>query len=889
VAAGEICDLVEQHGIFRPSGPPGAAAPDRGVKKTGKEEPAAAESSAGGREESEKKEDVEGTRKVKEKKKDKKDKKRKAETGVEETPAVTGEEGREEEEDPERVRIAKATPLSRREKKDKDPQSAVDHYVSEHPEVFGLGSIPIRGSAARHFKESDERRRERQQSPLGHRPEGQRRRDREREKTEIRGRGPGPGKSRKEKATGREVEISGAASKNRRNGTESKTKGKGRAPEEGPATGEEQRRSGSSQRGDSWVEAARHFEVTRAKEGEAGQSHGLGAGSCEKMEGGVLGNAEVTRSPGAGEVRRPGGDGSHLLPLKSHPGRQSQERDDEWWRRALEDEIERDRRRGPPAASYGPSRMGSESPHLWDRLQSGGGSRRFGPCSGGTPDEGGRRRRGVGDEPRAPLRGRSQRRRDGSPEGACGARPWSRGTGGSRSPSREGAGGERKEEEKRKEVQEETEERKRGGGLRRLRRCSPVRWQPAASGQSEKGPVAFCRDGLGSQGSHPQPGREKGEEVSEEEDREVLDVGQREQESEQLLGGCRRDGRVHLRAELQGQVSGGAFSRGAVKPDLAVDALDPPPGDWSGGQGQHFASSSHFLLPPASATQGERAYSERADDALSCGGPAGASASSQCDGYDATARQVHRAKPEWQPLVGESTAGDTPLRLYDAHPGPGGHQRTEGGLPGGESKVVVHVPGRESSPWRQGEWKEQRRRKRQECEQWRQGSERHQRRRRESRSRQEEGRLTLKTAERGEAAGAVAPEISGGSAQPEEDWHYKGGVEAASLPGCDPGVGRKHGYSDHEYDFFPDFLHGASAKTRDGRIHELEDGRPGPSGPAFAVAASEKTSCDAAGALGKKDAQPNPELKTLSGMGVVLLQNLMEVFPLRSQPMGGVY
>ena len=166
VAAGEICDLVEQHGIFRPSGPPGAVAPDGGVKKAGKEEPAAAESSTGGREEPEKKEDVEGTRKVKEKKKDKKDKKRKAETRVEVTPAATGEEGREEEEDPERVRIAKATPLNRRERKSKDPQAAVDHYASEHPEVFGLGSISIRGSAAKHFKESDERRRERPAQPV---------------------------------------------------------------------------------------------------------------------------------------------------------------------------------------------------------------------------------------------------------------------------------------------------------------------------------------------------------------------------------------------------------------------------------------------------------------------------------------------------------------------------------------------------------------------------------------------------------------------------------------------------------------------------------------------------------------------------------------------------
>ena len=133
----------------------------------------------------------------------------------------------------------------------------------------------------------------------------------------------------------------------------------------------------------------------------------------------------------------------------------------------------------------------------------------------------------------------------------------------------------------------------------------------------------------------------------------------------------------------------------------------------------------------------------------------------------------------------------------------------------------------------------------------------------------------------------MAPECSGESAQPEEDWHYKGGVDAASLPGRDLGVGWKRGDSDHEYDFFPEFLHGASAKTRDGRIHELEDGRPGPSGPAFAVAASEKTSCDAAGALGKKDVRPNPELKTLGGMGLVLLQNLMEVIPLRSQPTGG--
>ena len=155
VAAGEICDVVEQQGIFRPLLPaPRVGALDAEAK--GSLEGERLEEKAA----KEKKEDSKKTAKE-----SKKEKKRKSEAGVEETPDK-GKEGEvRDEPTAEPIRAAKATPLIGKERKKKSEQEELDHYVATHPERFGLGSLSIRGSAAKHFKENDARKDERPPEP----------------------------------------------------------------------------------------------------------------------------------------------------------------------------------------------------------------------------------------------------------------------------------------------------------------------------------------------------------------------------------------------------------------------------------------------------------------------------------------------------------------------------------------------------------------------------------------------------------------------------------------------------------------------------------------------------------------------------------------------------
>lgn len=136
--------------------------------KVAKEEPATASAPSSGVADPDKDKAAGVIPKPKEKKKEKK---RKAESGVEETPGGKEEAEGKAEGTPEEIRAAKAAPLDPKERGIKKAQEEVDRYVAKHPEDFGLGSISIRGSAAKHFKESDERRREKPAEPVGPPPQ----------------------------------------------------------------------------------------------------------------------------------------------------------------------------------------------------------------------------------------------------------------------------------------------------------------------------------------------------------------------------------------------------------------------------------------------------------------------------------------------------------------------------------------------------------------------------------------------------------------------------------------------------------------------------------------------------------------------------------------------
>lgn len=160
-AAGGLADITEQFGFRQlaplppPPAPEGAAATAASSSaRPGVSTPEVAPAEAVGKKEKSKKDEKKGstakTTSVEERR-----------PGVEETPA-------EAEEDPEVIRAAKATPLKERKTKpENEIQQEVDQFVSDHPGTFGLGSISVRGSAARHLSRNDERRHERPPEPVG--------------------------------------------------------------------------------------------------------------------------------------------------------------------------------------------------------------------------------------------------------------------------------------------------------------------------------------------------------------------------------------------------------------------------------------------------------------------------------------------------------------------------------------------------------------------------------------------------------------------------------------------------------------------------------------------------------------------------------------------------
>ena len=106
---------------------------------------------------------VKKERKEKTKKKDKKAKSEEVDTGGEVTPGKSKgkERKRKGEEALETTRVKEEEPSEERaEGEDRDPgvilQERVDRYVSENPDNFALGHLPVRGSAGRHFRAREE-------------------------------------------------------------------------------------------------------------------------------------------------------------------------------------------------------------------------------------------------------------------------------------------------------------------------------------------------------------------------------------------------------------------------------------------------------------------------------------------------------------------------------------------------------------------------------------------------------------------------------------------------------------------------------------------------------------------------------------------------------------
>lgn len=103
-----------------------------------------------------------GDKKVKKDKKKKKSPEREEKPGVEETPAEAAKpeveaEEKKEKKKPEGDKREKRTGIPAASSRIRSPreevQTQVDRYVAENPNTFGLGSLPVKGSAGRHFIE----------------------------------------------------------------------------------------------------------------------------------------------------------------------------------------------------------------------------------------------------------------------------------------------------------------------------------------------------------------------------------------------------------------------------------------------------------------------------------------------------------------------------------------------------------------------------------------------------------------------------------------------------------------------------------------------------------------------------------------------------------------
>ena len=196
-AAGAITDLYEEFGRPKPAEEveTGGTETD-GAAPALSSNPSASEVAEAAAAEEEKVKERKAKKEAKKSKKEetKKQKQKEREAGAEE--AAEESRAEEEEEDKEIIRAKKAARIDdseiTREDPGRDTQEEVDQFVSDHPERFGLGSLSVRGSAARHLRQNDERRRERPAEPVRPPPVRSHRR-------EIQGRDRSRSKKRKSK------------------------------------------------------------------------------------------------------------------------------------------------------------------------------------------------------------------------------------------------------------------------------------------------------------------------------------------------------------------------------------------------------------------------------------------------------------------------------------------------------------------------------------------------------------------------------------------------------------------------------------------------------------------------------------------------------------------
>ena len=292
---------------------------------------------------------------------------------------------------------------------------------------------------------------------------------------------------------------------------------------------------------------------------------------------------------------------------------------------------------------------------------------------------------------------------------------------------------------------------------------------------------------------------------------------------------------------------------------------------------QHFAASGHRADPTG------------APDASSWHRPLIEREASECPRRHGAEVQVNRTDADRKPLDGEPAVGDLASRFHYTHGRAGVSLCSERSVRRGQSEVLLRLPRGQSWQRSEGAVKGKRRRKREGRS--RSGS-RQERRKRSgqqgrccSQERLKPGKDREEEVPTGVQPRAYALDQASESGKTEEDRSYEGGMELASPSDETLATGALHGERpDQVYEQPPQSLHVTPSKSGAQRIPFVQMELPEPTGTG--VRSLEMSDSGTFCSLKKADALPGLEGHVLGSCGHVLLQRLLEVLSLRSQPRG---
>ena len=462
--------------------------------------------------------------------------------------------------------------------------------------------------------------------------------------------------------------------------------------------------------------------------------------------------------------------------------------------------------------------------------------------------------------------GEGRRKRRSTRRRSCGVEKEVRGIGSCGTGSR---GEEGQEEEfefvgrsEKKEGEEAKEEEEEGG--RRSR--GTLGWKETRPGECKRSQSLVWRHGVGPEGEGSAPCGKEGT-VLYGQEQEIEGVFKQQQF---FLFNNFGDGRSGTRrpflGDFEGENGGRPIPRCTWSRKSSMDEGGFAGETWRGDGGPRSEAYGDDVLPAAVAWQGQPTSGSRVGDSCDLSGHAAEGKGGECSGRDPPAFQVDRSLFRRHPLVGGPTHGNPP----------GGHQpsspkRRDQECPEGQLRGVAnYVAGEPPKQWEGRKRKKQRRERRQ-------GEERPRRERRCEEG--SEGQRPREEVSCG-SADAIPYDGSGDGAIT-----VKAVVEApVEKSGVDTAAGLSAGYSADNTLMSPDLM------------FEPQCQGFRPSAEEAGVVSSTLASANDSGIppqSGKKDLEcAVSDLRDdfldldFCGLGKIVLQKFLEVFPLRGKPMG---